>query len=57
MSKAFTKETDSDDEELRLPPLPAGGKNYITPTVTAQKTVTTFTAKNACVKLTVGFVF
>jgi len=37
MSKAFTKEsdtethTDSDDDEVRLPPLPAGGKNYITP--------------------------
>lgn len=31
MNKAFTKETDSDDEELVLPPLPAGGKNYITP--------------------------
>ena len=33
MSKAFTKETDNDDEddEIRLPPLPAGGKNYITP--------------------------
>jgi transcription elongation factor GreB len=31
MSKAFTKETDSDDEELALPPLPIGGKNYITP--------------------------
>ena len=32
MNKAFTKETDSDDEEeLALPPLPAGGKNYITP--------------------------
>jgi transcription elongation factor GreB len=32
MSKAFTKETDSDDEDdLALPPLPAGGKNYITP--------------------------
>ena len=33
MSKAFTKETDSaDDEEgLALPPLPPGGKNYITP--------------------------
>lgn len=30
MSKAFTKETDSDDEELP-PPLPVGGKNYITP--------------------------
>jgi len=32
MSKAFTKETDgADDDELALPPLPAGGKNYITP--------------------------
>jgi transcription elongation factor GreB len=31
MSKAFTRETDSDDEEGGLPPLPAGGKNYITP--------------------------
>ena len=32
MSKAFTKETDaSDDDELVLPALPAGGKNYITP--------------------------
>ncbi|MBA4327713.1 MAG: transcription elongation factor GreB [Polaromonas sp.] len=32
MSKAFTKESDSDDDEdLSLPPLPAGGKNYITP--------------------------
>jgi len=32
MSKAFTKETDNDDDdELQLPPLPAGGKNYITP--------------------------
>ena len=32
MSKAFTKETDGgDDEELALPPLPPGGKNYITP--------------------------
>ncbi len=32
MSKAFTKETDTDDDEdLSLPPLPAGGKNYITP--------------------------
>jgi transcription elongation factor GreB len=31
MSKAFTKENDADDEELQLPPLPAGGKNYITP--------------------------
>lgn len=32
MSKAFTKEIDTDDDdELSLPPLPAGGKNYITP--------------------------
>ncbi len=32
MSKAFTKETDgADDDELALPALPAGGKNYITP--------------------------
>ena len=32
MSKAFTKETDSEEEEeLALPALPAGGKNYITP--------------------------
>ncbi|GHC69071.1 transcription elongation factor GreB [Pseudorhodoferax aquiterrae] len=32
MSKAFTKESDSDDEdELALPALPTGGKNYITP--------------------------
>ena len=31
MSKAFTRESDSDGEEPGLPPLPAGGKNYITP--------------------------
>jgi len=32
MSKAFTKESDSDDDDdLSLPPLPAGSKNYITP--------------------------
>ena len=33
MSKAFTKESDSDDEDdgPGLPPLPPGGKNYITP--------------------------
>ena len=37
MSKAFTRETDADvagdddDGEAGLPPLPAGGKNYITP--------------------------
>lgn len=32
MSKAFTKETDSDEDDgVALPALPAGGKNYITP--------------------------
>ncbi|HEX5373667.1 MAG TPA: transcription elongation factor GreB [Aquabacterium sp.] len=33
MSKAFTKESDNadDDDEVGLPPLPAGTKNYITP--------------------------
>ena len=33
MSKAFTKESDdsNNDDELQLPPLPPGGKNYITP--------------------------
>jgi transcription elongation factor GreB len=31
MSKAFTRETDGDDDEHALPPLPAGSKNYITP--------------------------
>jgi transcription elongation factor GreB len=32
MSKAFTKESDdADDDELQLPAIPAGGKNYITP--------------------------
>jgi transcription elongation factor GreB len=33
MSKAFTKESsgDDDDDELALPALPAGGKNYLTP--------------------------
>ncbi len=32
MSKAFTRETDAaDDDEPGLPPLPPGGKNYITP--------------------------
>ena len=32
MSKAFTKESEADgDEDLPLAPLPAGGKNYITP--------------------------
>ncbi len=33
MSKAFTRESDSevDEADLILPPVPAGGKNYITP--------------------------
>lgn len=31
MSKAFTKESDGDEDEPGLPPLPAGLKNYITP--------------------------
>lgn len=32
MSKAFTKESDSeDDDDIDLSPLPPGGKNYITP--------------------------
>lgn len=32
MSKAFTKESDdADDDDLQLPALPSGGKNYITP--------------------------
>ena len=32
MSKAFTKENDAvDDDELQLPALPAGARNYITP--------------------------
>lgn len=34
MSKAFTRETDTEDEDVGLPPLPAlpaGSKNYITP--------------------------
>jgi len=31
MSKAFTLETDGEDDDLTLPPLPAGSKNYITP--------------------------
>ena len=33
MNKAFTKESDGDDEDdgPGLPPLPPGGKNYITP--------------------------
>ncbi|HEY0200968.1 MAG TPA: transcription elongation factor GreB [Burkholderiaceae bacterium] len=33
MNKAFTRESDSDDEDdgPALPPLPPGGKNYITP--------------------------
>ena len=34
MSKAFTKESEADDDDGEgggLPPLPAGGKNYMTP--------------------------
>ena len=32
MSKAFTKETDAEEDfEDEIPPLPAGVKNYITP--------------------------
>jgi len=31
MSKAFTRESDAEEDEAGLPPLPAGGKNYITP--------------------------
>ena len=31
MSKAFTRETDNEDADIALPPLPAGSKNYITP--------------------------
>jgi transcription elongation factor GreB len=32
MSKAFTRESDdADDDDLQLPALPGGGKNYITP--------------------------
>ena len=31
MSKAFTRETDAEDDEDVLPALPAGGRNYITP--------------------------
>ena len=33
MSKAFTKENDEDngDDDLQLPAIPVGGKNYITP--------------------------
>ena len=31
MSKAFTKESDADDEEPAAPPRVTGAKNYITP--------------------------
>ena len=33
MSKAFTKESDTadDDDDPQLPPIPGGGKNYMTP--------------------------
>ena len=36
MSRAFIKETDPDDDEAQLPPLPHGGKNYMTPQGYAQ---------------------
>ena len=31
MNKAFTKETDPDEDDLMAPPAPVAGKNYITP--------------------------
>lgn len=31
MSKAFTRESDPEEDEVGLPPLPVGSKNYITP--------------------------
>ena len=33
MSKAFTKETDDDDDDLEVTsnPIPAGARNYMTP--------------------------
>ena len=31
MSNAFTPETDGEDDDIDLPPLPLGSKNYITP--------------------------
>ena len=31
MSKAFTKETDTEDDEVDLSPVPVAGKNYMTP--------------------------
>jgi transcription elongation factor GreB len=31
LSKSFTREGDGEDDDLALPPLPAGSKNYITP--------------------------
>ena len=31
MSKAFTKESDTEDDDPALPAIPVGGKNYITP--------------------------
>ena len=31
MNKAFVKENDDDEQELALPAIPAGAKNYITP--------------------------
>jgi transcription elongation factor GreB len=45
MSKAFTRETDADDdgEDPSLPPMPAGGRNYITPKGYADLRVELFT--------------
>jgi transcription elongation factor GreB len=31
VNKAFTKESDAEDDELQLPPIAMGGRNYITP--------------------------
>jgi transcription elongation factor GreB len=36
MSRAFIKVTDPDDDDAQLPPIPQGGKNYMTPQGYAQ---------------------
>src|SRR3954469_5955491 len=36
MSKAFTRESDTDEDDDVVPPLPAGGRNYMTPRGYAQ---------------------
>ena len=38
MSKAFTRESDAgdDDDEVALPALPQGTKNYVTPQATTR---------------------